>query len=384
MTKTDPIDQQLMHHALLLAERGLGNVAPNPAVGCVLVNAGKVVGRGWTQPGGRPHGETEAIRRGGDLTKGATAYVTLEPCAHSGQTGPCADALVNAKIARAVIATRDPDPRTSGKGIEILKKAGIEVCEGVAENEARRLNRGFFLRITEHRPLFALKIAASSDGCIATQPGIATPITNDLSRAHGHLLRVASDAVLFGIGTVLSDDPSYTVRLPGMEAATPVRVLLDTHLKIPETAKLLTTLQIAPLWIICGDASERAKCARLEKLGVRVIKAEAVGPDARPDLGWVAGVLADEGITRVLVEAGATLNQAFLDAGLIDAVHWFQAPKALGPGAVPAFGDGEAGGRILAAEEIEGMVRVDKRAFGGDIYIKFERNPSGYPAESSH
>ncbi|MCK5446410.1 MAG: bifunctional diaminohydroxyphosphoribosylaminopyrimidine deaminase/5-amino-6-(5-phosphoribosylamino)uracil reductase RibD, partial [Rhodospirillaceae bacterium] len=153
-----------MRHALLLAGRGLGNAAPNPAVGCVLVNDGKIIGRGWTQPGGRPHAETESLTQAGDLAKGATAYVTLEPCAHSGETPPCADALVNAGIARAVIATRDPDPRTAGKGIEILKKAGIEVVEGVLENAARRLNAGFFLRITQDRPLFALKIAASIDG----------------------------------------------------------------------------------------------------------------------------------------------------------------------------------------------------------------------------
>lgn len=358
-----------MRHALLLAGRGLGNAAPNPAVGCVLVNDGKIIGRGWTQPGGRPHAETESLTQAGDLAKGATAYVTLEPCAHSGETPPCADALVNAGIARAVIATRDPDPRTAGKGIEILKKAGIEVVEGVLENAARRLNAGFFLRITQDRPLFALKIAASIDGFIARQAGEATQITNAISRAHGHLLRSRHDAVLFGIGTVLSDDPSYTVRLPGMESSTPVRILLDSRLQIDETAALLNTLEIAPLWIITGDHSESAKAARLEKLGVLIISAEAVDAHGRPDLHWVGGALAERGMNRVLVETGASLNQAFLDANLIDALHWFQSPETLGSGAVPAFG----GGQISGAEEIGGLEQVDKRAFGGDIYLEFSR-----------
>ena len=335
-SKTKSRDQDFMRAALHLARRGLGNTAPNPAVGCILVKNGVVVGRGWTQPGGRPHGEAMALAQAGDAARSATAYVTLEPCAHHGQTPPCANALVDAGIARVVVAISDPDERVAGKGVKILKSAGIAVVENVLREQAWRANLGFFKRITANRPAFTLKLATSQDGRIPPKGAVgdAKWITSPQARNRGHLLRAQHDAVLFGIGTVLDDDPTYTCRLKGLEHQSPVRVLLDSKLALPEDCKLLHSLGDAPLWVICGTEAPDDKLIRLKSIpGITLIQA----PDARPDPTWVAEELARRGLNRVLIEAGPTVASSFLQAGLVDEIDWFRAAKVLGALGVPAF-----------------------------------------------
>lgn len=322
-----------MDAALRLARRGLGNTYPNPAVGCVLVKDGRVLARGWTQPGGRPHAEAMALAHAGDKARGATAYVTLEPCAHHGVTPPCANALVMAGVARVVVAITDPDPRVAGKGLKILTDAGIEVVENVCRDAAWHANLGFFLTHTQGRPLFTLKLATDADGHIPG-PGArggAKWITAPEARARGHLLRANHDAVLFGIGTVLSDDPTYTCRLAGLEDQSPVRVLLDSKLRLPKDANLLKTLNAAPLWVICGKDAPHPEYLALQ--GITVIRA----PSDQPDAQWVAQELAARGLTRVLIEAGPQVATTFLEADLVDEVAWFRSLKVLGAGSVPAL-----------------------------------------------
>jgi len=329
-----------MRAALTLARRGLGTTAPNPAVGCILVNQGIVVGRGYTQPGGRPHGEVMALAQAGKLAKGATAYVTLEPCAHHGKTPPCAEALVKAGVVRVVTAIGDPDVRVAGKGLEILKNAGIEVVENVLKDAARRANFGFFKRITEGLPALTLKLATDRNGNIPPRgaEGEDKWITSPEARKRGHLLRATHDAVLFGIGTVLDDDPDYTCRIKGLEHQSPIRVLLDGHLKLPAHANLLQNLDKAPLWVVCLEGADPARQQALSDEGVTVIVAPQ-NETGRIDVAWVAGELAERGLTRVLVETGPALASAFLNAGLVDEIDWFRAEKVLGDKAVPAFHD---------------------------------------------
>src|SRR5580700_4659831 len=232
------LDLGHMRTALGLARRGLGNTWPNPAVGCVIVKDGRVVGRGWTQKGGRPHAETEALARAGKGAKGATAYVSLEPCSHHGKTPPCAEALIAAGVSRVVAAVEDPDPRVSGRGIARLRAAGIAVEAGLCAAEAAELNAGFFCRVAQGRPLVTLKLAASLDGRIATPTGKSRWITGPAARERAHLLRAAHDAVLIGTGTALADDPQLTCRLPGLEARSPVRIVIDRTLRLPATLRL--------------------------------------------------------------------------------------------------------------------------------------------------
>ena len=337
MSATDPRDADYMRAALGLARRGLGNTAPNPSVGCILVKDGSVVGRGWTQPGGRPHAEAMALSQAGDAARGATAYVTLEPCAHQGQTPPCAVSLVKAGVKRVVIASSDPDLRVAGRGVRILKEAGIEVLEGVLADEGWRGNLGFFKRIIENRPQFTLKLATSADNRIPPKgaEGEDKWITSPPARERGHLLRAQHDGVLFGIGTVLDDDPTYTCRLPGMADQSPVRILLDSKLSLPENCQLLRSIAAAPLWIFCGAGASPDRIAELTKQGVTIIQSAT----ARPELSWVAHELATRELNRVLVEAGPTLVNAFLNANLVDEIQWFKAKKELGAAGDVLFHD---------------------------------------------
>lgn len=337
-------DRRFMAMALGLARRGLGNAWPNPAVGCVLVRpdleggrdgGGRVVGRGWTQPGGRPHAETEALTRAGELARGATAYVTLEPCCHTGQTGPCTDALIAAGIRRVVIAVTDPDDRVAGQGIAALEQAGIDVALGLDEPHAREINAGYFTRVAKGRPMVLLKAASSLDGRIAAAGGDSKWVTSDAARARGHLMRAQSDAILVGIGTVLADDPELTCRLPGMEASSPARVVLDTHLKTPSTGKLAASAKDIPLWIVTVPDSSPEAAESLEKEGAQVVRV-AAGGDGRPDPAAVLATLARAGITRLLIEGGGTVAATFLKAGLVDRLAWFHAPVVVGSDGVPA------------------------------------------------
>lgn len=329
--------------ALRLGRRGLGRVAPNPAVGCILVNEGRVAGRGWTQPGGRPHAETEAISRAGRQARGATAYVTLEPCAHHGVTGPCAEALVAAGIARAVIAVRDPDPRTNGSGIARLKAAGIAVTEGVGAQAAERDLCGFFSRLRRGRPWVTLKLALSLDGRLATVTGASKWLTGPEARTRAHLLRAQNDAILVGRGTVSADDPALTCRLPGLETASPLRVVLDSRGRLPGSAKVFAENGAGVAYVtaqsgagIDGDPKIEDS-PRGDHQGDHIVRYEiAAGEGGGVDLGQLMARLAGQGVTRLLVEGGGQVAGAFVDADLVDELAIFRAPILLGADGVPA------------------------------------------------
>lgn len=362
------LDAEFMALALALARRGLGRVWPNPAVGCVLVRGGAVVGRGWTQPGGRPHAETEALRRAGPAARGATAYVSLEPCAHAGRTPPCADALIEAGIARAVVAVEDPDQRTRGRGIERLRAHGVEVHVGIGEREARRLNAGFFLRVTRQRPLFTLKVATSLDGRIATASGHSRWITGAAARRRGHWLRASHDAILIGSETALADDPELTCRLPGLDRRSPVRVVADGRLRLPVASKLAATAAAVPLWLVTVAGRGEDRRRPLEAAGAVVIEvaADAAG---HPDATAMATALAARGLTRVLIEGGGRLAASFLGAGLVDDVAWFHAPLIIG-------GDGRAAAAAMAIETVGGapsFVRDKVAPAGADLIELYSR-----------
>jgi diaminohydroxyphosphoribosylaminopyrimidine deaminase/5-amino-6-(5-phosphoribosylamino)uracil reductase len=358
-----------MRAALALARRELGRVWPNPAVGCVLVGDGHVVGRGWTQPGGRPHAETEALRRAGALAKGAIAYVTLEPCAHHGVTGPCSDTLIEAGVGRVVVAAEDPDPRVSGRGLARLREAGLEVTTGVCREEATEINLGFFLRVTQRRPMITLKLASSLDGRIAAAEGDSKWITGDRARAWAHRLRATHDAVLVGSGTALADDPALTCRLPGMEDRSPVRIVADTRLRLPISAEVVRTGHEVATWVVTRLGNDEGRRRALLASGVQVIE---VAPDAngRPDACAMAQVLAERGLTRVLLEGGGALAAAFLTAGLVDRVAWFYAPKLIGGDGLPAIG---ALGLQRVAHAPSFRLRA-RRALGDDTLAEFANN----------
>jgi diaminohydroxyphosphoribosylaminopyrimidine deaminase/5-amino-6-(5-phosphoribosylamino)uracil reductase len=363
-----PDDPGHMRAALALAARGLGRVWPNPAVGCVLVRDGIVVGRGWTQPGGRPHAETEAIARTGEAARGATAYVSLEPCAHTGKTPPCAEALVAAGIARAVVAVEDPDPRVSGRGIAGLRAAGIRVDVGACAAEAAEINAGFFLRIAEGRPLVSLKLATSLDGRIATRTGDSRWITGEPARRRGHLLRATHDAILIGTGTALADDPELTCRLPGLADRSPVRVVLDRTLRLPATAKLLASAGGAPTWIVTSDSVLAARRAAVERAGAQIIAVPEA--DGRLSPTDALRALGDRGITRLLVEGGSALAANLLQQGLVDRIHWFRSAAIIG-------GDGLAATGGLGIErlvEVKRFVRGDAEMVGADVLETYRRS----------
>lgn len=351
--------------ALRLGRRGLGNVWPNPAVGCVLVRDGRVVGRGWTQPGGRPHAETEALARAGGLARGATAYVSLEPCAHHGATPPCTDALIRAGIARVVAAATDPDPRVAGAGLRQLSEGGVRVDLGLGRAEAEAANQGFFLRMTEGRPLFTLKAAASLDGRIGTRTGDSRWITGPLSRSLAHRLRASHDGLLIGSATALADDPSLDCRLPGLAERSPVRIVVDGRLRLPDTSALVRTAARIPTWVVTLLAADGDRKDRLTDRGVRLIEVDP-DPAGHPDARATAGALAAAGLTRVLIEGGGTVAASFLRAGLVDRVAWFQAPLILGGDGTAAVGEvGVATvvhGLWLAAES--GPDRLGEDVFG--------------------
>lgn len=355
-------DRAHMQAALSLARRGLGAVWPNPAVGCVIARDGRVIGRGWTQPGGRPHAETEALLRAGAAACGATAYVTLEPCSHWGWTPPCADALIAARIGRVVVALEDPDPRVSGRGLRRLAAAGIAVETGLCAKEAEQINAGFLSRIRRSRPLVALKLATTLDGRIATASGESRWITGPAARARAHLLRARHDAVMIGSGTVLADDPALTCRLPGLEGRSPVRVVLDARLRTPPGAHLIAAARLAPTWLLTVPEADPERRARLADRGVLVIDAPP-DPAGGLDLEAALKTLGERGLTRVLVEGGAQLAASLLRAGLVDRLYWFHAPRAIGGDGVPAIA--MLGFAQLA--EAPSFERVAVEAVGEDV-----------------
>lgn len=345
--------------AVGLARRGLGNAWPNPAVGCVLVRDGRVVGRGWTRPGGRPHAETEALARSGDAARGATAYVSLEPCSHHGATPPCADALVAAGVARVVVAQGDPDPRVAGAGLKRLREAGVAVTEDVGAAAAAKVNRGFVARVAEGRPAVTLKLATSLDGRIAAASGDSKWITGPVARDVAHGLRLRHDAVLTGIGTVLADDPALTCRLPGGDLRPSVRVVLDSDGRFPVDGQLARTAGAVPVWLVLGEGAAAPEGLPAT---VEVITVPRAG-EGRPDPAGVLAALAGRGVTRLLVEGGGRIAAALIRAGLVDRLCWFRAGVAIGD-------DGIAGVAALGLSGLADAPRftLERRwQLGGDL-----------------
>ncbi len=362
-------DLRHMKAALALAARGLGRVWPNPAVGCLLVRDGRVVARGWTQPGGRPHAEAEALARAGAAAEGCTAYVSFEPCAHHGITPPCADALAAAGITRAVVAIADPDPRVDGRGLAALQQAGVSVFSGICRDEAAELNAGFISRIRCKRPLVTLKLATTLDGRIATRTGESRWITGAPARARVYLMRAQSDAVLVGAGTAAADDPELTARLPGLDDRSPVRVVVDGQSRLDPASKLAGTADRHPVWLVTASGADVGRKDRLVDRGVEVIE---VGRDdaGRVDLRQALAALAGRGITRLLVEGGAMIAASLIGAGLVDRLAWFRAPMLIG-------GDGRAAADPFGLEGLASAPRFHRltiETVGDDILETYARS----------
>jgi len=352
-----------MRHVLRLAERSPGTVGPNPAVGCVIVAGnGRIVGRGHTQMGGRPHAEKIALDAAGALARDATAYVTLEPCSDHDERTPCAQALVEAGIARVVSAIENPDPRRSGHGHAILRGAGVTVDVGVLAREACELNAGYILRATAKRPLVTLKIVQSLDGRVATSSGESGYIGGERARAYGHLMRARHDAVLIGIETALADDPELTCRIPGLEGLSPLRVVLDSRLRLSEWSNLAKSAAEIPTLVFSG----RPAGGPLAACGVEIVQVQR-DARGRPDIEAVLKELAARGIMRLLVEGGASVHAAFLDRGLADRLEVFSAPAVFGGAGRPSI-DALA---ALNLEEIPRFTRLGQRMLGPDLLESF-------------
>jgi len=331
-------EMRFMRRALRLAERGRGMAHPNPLVGAVLVKGGKVLGEGWHRGPGREHAEVLALREAGRSARGATLYVTLEPCNHEGNTPPCTQAILRAGINRVVFATRDPNPRVKGKGAEFLRGRGVRVEWGLLEEQARLLNQDWEKFIVTGLPFVTLKVGMTADGKIATRTGKSRWITGEKARRRVHAMRRAADAVMTGIGTVMSDDPELTVReVPLRGAQNPLRVLLDSRLRIPLASRLAEGRP--PTVVITTRRHNTAKAERLRERGVRVV---AVGSSkGRVDVGEALKLLGEEGVVDLLVEAGATLNAALVESGLADRLVLFVAPRVFGGSGSPAWMGGE-------------------------------------------
>jgi diaminohydroxyphosphoribosylaminopyrimidine deaminase / 5-amino-6-(5-phosphoribosylamino)uracil reductase len=336
----DPaVDARFMALALALGRRGLGNTWPNPAVGAVIVrnepHGPVVVARGWTQPGGRPHAEVEALRRAGAAARGAIIYTTLEPCSHYGQTPPCADAIIAAGIARVVSALDDPNPEIAGEGYRRLRAAGITVVTGVGAEEARRAHAGHVRRMREGRPHVTLKLAVSADGKAGLAGRRPAAITGEATRAHVHRGRAMHDAILIGVGTALADDPMLTVRLPGMTQRSPVRVVLDSALRLPSDGKLARGAHDVPVWILAAPDAPAARAQALRATGAEVLPVD--GSADRRDLAAALKLIAARGITRLMVEGGPTVAASFLTAGLVDEAVLLRSSATIGPDGIDAL-----------------------------------------------
>ncbi len=352
-----------MDLALSLARDKLGCVAPNPAVGCIIVKNGTVIGEGATAPGGRPHAEYLALQKVGSAAKVATVYVTLEPCAHEGETPSCARLLVEAGVSRVIIALEDPDPRTSGGGAKMMEAAGIDVEFGLLEDAARRLNQGFFLWHNESRPMVTLKIATSKDAKVAwpqshLDKGGGKWITGKPARQHGHGLRANHDAILVGIGTALADDPMLTCRLEGK--GSPIRIVLDHNSRLDPSSKLVKTAGQVPTWLIHQDPLSD---------GLSGTFIRSISMDDMSDVAAILGCLRDTGITRLLVEGGPTVWCSFLDSGLVDHLYWYKAPIEIGVGGVQISDD--FGHQWI--EEKYGLIRRSEEKLGDDMLVNYEK-----------
>ena len=369
MTIDANADIRHMQNALELAAGGAGWVSPNPMVGCVIVQDGEVVGRGYHQRFGGPHAEVHALREAGDRARRSVLYVTLEPCCHTGKTPPCVDAILQARVGRVVAAMRDPNPRVDGGGLSQLKSAGVDVTVDVCEGEARRLNEAFVKYITTRRPFVTSKSAITLDGKIATRSGASRWITGEAARAAGHQLRHANDAILVGLGTVLQDDPQLTTRLPGQRGANPLRIVVDSTLRLAPVAQVVDVAQDRRTLVATTNRAADAKVRALQERGVKVIRLPACG-DGRVNLDALCTVLGERGVASVLAEGGAVLTAALLRQRLIDKMVFFVAPKIIGGDGISVFGPCE----VDTMEQALSLRDLTSRQIGDDVMLQ------AYPA----
>ncbi|PLU47313.1 bifunctional diaminohydroxyphosphoribosylaminopyrimidine deaminase/5-amino-6-(5-phosphoribosylamino)uracil reductase RibD [Sinorhizobium medicae] len=397
MVKPAHEDERFMAAALRLSRRNLGRTGTNPSVGCVIVNEGMIVGRAVTASGGRPHAETQALAEAGEKARGATAYVTLEPCSHHGKTPPCTDALIASGVARVVVAILDPDERVAGRGIVLLRDAGIAVDIGVLREEGERALQAYLMRQCKKRPHVTLKLAVSNDGMIGRRGEGQVRITGAVSRAQVQILRAETDAILVGIGTASADDPELTVRMQGLEDRSPVRIVLDRRLELPIESKLVRSAGEVSLIVVAGDAGSPSPRMRVEGerradegqvSGVSLPLTPTLSPvagrggdyEARRDVLVSAGVeilnadnipdllaaLASRGISSLLVEGGSSAARAFLDAELVDRILLFTGPSPIGKGGIPSPFQRRS---VPAGFTLQRTAR-----YGDDIFEEYERD----------
>ncbi|WP_269799291.1 bifunctional diaminohydroxyphosphoribosylaminopyrimidine deaminase/5-amino-6-(5-phosphoribosylamino)uracil reductase RibD [Epibacterium ulvae] len=359
-------DTRFMSLALSLGRRGMGNCWPNPAVGCVIVRDGRIIGRGWTQPGGRPHAEPQALAQAGELARGATVYVSLEPCSHTGKTPPCTQALIAAGVARVVAAISDCDPRVSGRGFQMLRDAGIEVETGVLADEAARDHAGFFLRTEQGRPFVTLKLASSFDGRIATGSGKSKWITGPEARRKVHVMRSNHDAVLVGAGTARADDPSLTVRDLGIDRQ-PVRIVTSRHLDLPLLSQLARTTRDVPLWLCHGAGVDPERVRAWEGIGAKLLPCALHGVQLDP--ADVLRQLGAAGLTRIFCEGGSALAASLLAFDLVDELIGFTAGLGIGAEGLPSIG-ALGVGRL---EEAPRFKLIETTQIGADIMHRWAR-----------
>jgi diaminohydroxyphosphoribosylaminopyrimidine deaminase/5-amino-6-(5-phosphoribosylamino)uracil reductase len=362
-------DERLMAAVLSLSRRSLGLAAPNPSVGALVVKDGRILGSGVTGQGGRPHAETQALLEAGDAAKGATLYVSLEPCSHHGRTPPCTDAIVAAGIARVVSALEDPNPQVAGAGHKLLRAAGLEVVTGIRENEAFRLHLGHILAITAARPMLTVKLAETVDGFAAGRAGDSRlAITGALANAFVHMQRALHDAILIGIGTAIADDPLLTIRLLGLEARKPLRIVLDTKLRLSPESQLARTARDIPTLVIAGNAAQAEAVGALEAKHVEVVKLP-VNETGHLDLKELLAHLGARGLTRILSEGGPCLAGALIDAGFADDVILLESQNPLGYDGLPALDE-----RKRAKLSDEALYHcAETRHLGEDRLTRYER-----------
>ncbi|HEY7099465.1 MAG TPA: bifunctional diaminohydroxyphosphoribosylaminopyrimidine deaminase/5-amino-6-(5-phosphoribosylamino)uracil reductase RibD [Terriglobales bacterium] len=377
MTTSGKRDESFLHRALELARQGISLTSPNPCVGALVVNGDETVGSGFHTYDGLKHAEVLALEQAGEKARGATLYLNLEPCSHQGRTGPCVDAVIAAGIRRVVAAMPDPNPAVNGRGFEKLRSAGIEVASGILQDEARELNEGFAKYIRHKLPLVTLKAAMTLDGKIAPPPNLTQKgptggyITSEVARAHVHELRHASDAIMVGVGTILADDPLLTDRSGKPRRRPLLRVILDSHLRLPLESRVVQTAK-GDVLVLCSLADESRK-KNLVRRGIRVEQVRYAGLDGRPDMAHTAERMAEQQVTSLLIEGGALVNWAALASGIVDKVFLYYTPKILaGTGSVP-FAAGEGFHRMSEAAHVK-AVRLHR--FGEDFAVEgYLRDP---------
>ena len=358
-------DLELLETAFALGDWGQGTTWPNPSVGALIVRheTGRpvIVGRGITQPGGRPHAERIALKQAGEAARGATMYVTLEPCSHFGRTAPCADALIEAGIARVVSAVEDPDPRVAGRGHEKLRAAGVVVDIPHIAEPGERCHAGHISRIRRGRPHVQLKLGVSADGRIGIPGKPLVPVTGEVAREVVHMMRARADAIMVGAGTVRADDPQLTVRLPGLEERSPIRVIVDSQLSMLPGARLFKQVDRYPVWVVGTENAPEAHAARLRESGAQVIQVPA-DRDGRVSLPFALASLAARGITRLFCEGGAHLATSLAAGNLVDEWVVFKSPRILGPGGIPALIGTDIGQQVPETK----FVTTENRPVGED------------------